>query len=371
MIRAGRWGKWLENKEKRFAVLIDADNVSPKYIRYILDEVSDVGIATYKRIYGDWTEAGKKGWKDAILEWSVNPIQQYSYTTGKNSTDSAMIIDAMDILYSHNVDGFCLVSSDSDFTKLAQRLREAGMFVLGMGESKTPKPFRTACDTFKILDVISQAEDSSHTAGETEIADKADITSIHEIKKAIFKTLTENTNQGRPTGMADLGNFLAKKFSEFDVRNYGYSKLSTFLESFDDFEIVKEGTIYYVVDKRAEIPKQEIEWEICRILERNHGQVDNLSIVKDEVKKAFPGFHVKQYGFSRFSNFVRSFREFELNENKIRLLELPAEEYSEESEGEEMEKEITSFCEEENDIPFLKKKANNHRKKRYQKRRRK
>lgn len=130
----------MEQNERRFAVLIDADNVSPKYIKYILDEVSDVGIATYKRIYGDWTDNEKRSWKNVLLDWSVNPIQQYSYTTGKNATDSAMIIDAMDILYSGNVDGFCLVSSDSDFTKLAQRLREAGMFVMGIGEQKTPSP---------------------------------------------------------------------------------------------------------------------------------------------------------------------------------------------------------------------------------------
>ena len=305
-----------ENREKRLAVLIDADNVSPKYIKYILEEVSDVGVATYKRIYGDWTDGAKKGWKDTILEWSINPIQQYSYTTGKNSTDSAMIIDAMDILYSGNVDGFCLVSSDSDFTKLAQRLREAGMFVLGMGESKTPKPFRTACDTFKILDVITQEETGTHAV--TTPA-KADITSIHDIKKAIFKFMTENTNQGQPTAMADIGNFLAKRFSEFDVRNYGFSKLSTFLESLDEFEIVKEGTTYYVVDRRAEIPIQEIVREIELILEENGGEVGNLSVINDEVKRAFPGFHCKQYGFARFSSFIESYPQFEVHGNSVRL----------------------------------------------------
>ena len=129
----------MEQNERRFAVLIDADNVSPKYIKYILDEVSDVGIATYKRIYGDWTYNEKRSWKNVLLDWSVTPIQQYSYTAGKNATDSAMIIDAMDILYSGNVDGFCLVSSDSDFTKLAQRLREAGMFVMGNRGAENPK----------------------------------------------------------------------------------------------------------------------------------------------------------------------------------------------------------------------------------------
>ena len=188
----------MEQNERRFAVLIDADNVSPKYIKYILDEVSDVGIATYKRIYGDWTDNEKRSWKNVLLDWSVNPIQQYSYTTGKNATDSAMIIDAMDILYSGNVDGFCLVSSDSDFTKLAQRLREAGMFVMGIGEQKTPKPFRAACDTFKLLEIIS-SDDAPETSV---IENQKTITNIDEIQKAITKLLIENNSQNQPIILA-------------------------------------------------------------------------------------------------------------------------------------------------------------------------
>ena len=217
----------MEQCERRFAVLIDADNVSPKYIKYILDEVSDQGIATYKRIYGDWTDNEKRSWKNVLLDWSVNPIQQYSYTTGKNATDSAMIIDAMDILYSGNVDGFCLVSSDSDFTKLAQRLREAGMFVMGIGEQKTPKPFRAACDTFKLLEIIS----SDDAPEATVIENQKTITSIDEIQKAIAKLLIENNSQNQPIILARVGNFLTKRFSDFDVRNYGYSKLSTSLKA--------------------------------------------------------------------------------------------------------------------------------------------
>ena len=209
----------MEQNERRFAVLIDADNVSPKYIKYILDEVSDVGIATYKRIYGDWTDNEKRSWKNVLLDWSVNPIQQYSYTAGKNATDSAMIIDAMDILYSGNVDGFCLVSSDSDFTKLAQRLREAGMFVMGIGEQKTPKPFRAACDTFKLLEIIS----SDDTPETSVIENQKTITNIDEIQKAITKLLIENNSQNQPIILARVGNFLTKRFSDFDVRNYGYS----------------------------------------------------------------------------------------------------------------------------------------------------
>ena len=297
----------MEQNERRFAVLIDADNVSPKYIKYILDEVSDVGIATYKRIYGDWTDNEKRSWKNVLLDWSVNPIQQYSYTTGKNATDSAMIIDAMDILYSGNVDGFCLVSSDSDFTKLAQRLREAGMFVMGIGEQKTPKPFRAACDTFKLLEIIS--------------SDDAPETSVIEIQKAITKLLIENNSQNQPIILAKVGNFLTKRFSDFDVRNYGYSKLSTFLESLNnnDFQVVKLHGGYFVQEKSASISKTEIEKEIIRIIKGYNGHVDNLSIIHDELKKTYPSFDVKQYGFSRISSFIRSFGTFRIRDNMVQL----------------------------------------------------
>ena len=142
------------DKDRRFAVLIDADNVSDKYIRLILDELSNDGTITYKRIYGDWTRPALGSWKSVLLDYSISPIQQYGYTTGKNATDSAMIIDAMDILYTGNVEGFCIVSSDSDFTRLASRLREAGKFVIGMGEKKTPAPFVAACNRFTYLEVL-------------------------------------------------------------------------------------------------------------------------------------------------------------------------------------------------------------------------
>ena len=303
----------MELNDRRFAVLIDADNVSPKYIKYILNEVSDLGVATYKRIYGDWTDTEKKSWKNVLLDWSVNPIQQYSYTTGKNSTDSAMIIDAMDILYSGNVDGFCLVSSDSDFTRLAQRLREAGMFVMGIGEQKTPKPFRAACDAFKNLEIIS-SEDTPEDVVPVKV-------STDEIEKVITKLLIENNSQNQPVNLAKVGNFLTKRFSDFDVRNYGYSKLSTFLESLNsnDFHVVKLHNGYFVQEKTASVPKSEIEKEICRLIKNNKGRVDNLSIIHEDLKKTFPSFDVKQYGFSRLSSFIRSFNTFKIKDNVVQM----------------------------------------------------
>ena len=164
-------------KDKKIAVLIDADNVSDKYIKYIFDEISNHGTPTYKRIYGDWTKPQLAPWKTVLLNYSITPIQQFSYTTGKNATDAALIIDAMDILYSNNVDGFCIVSSDSDFTKLAARLREAGMYVIGMGEKKTPSPFIAACEKFKYLEVLAAIPINSDKSHTDDIQEKQDAVS--------------------------------------------------------------------------------------------------------------------------------------------------------------------------------------------------
>ena len=163
----------MEN-DKKIAVLIDADNVSDKYIKYIFDEISNHGTPTYKRIYGDWTKPQLAPWKTVLLNYSITPIQQYSYTTGKNATDAALIIDAMDILYSNNVDGFCIVSSDSDFTKLAARLRESGMYVIGMGEKKTPSPFIAACEKFKYLEVLAAIPITSNKSNISDRLEKQD-----------------------------------------------------------------------------------------------------------------------------------------------------------------------------------------------------
>lgn len=249
-------------EDKRFAVLIDADNVSAKYIKYILDETANYGTATYKRIYGDWTKPGAAAWKDILLENSVTPVQQYGYTVGKNATDSAMIIDAMDILYSGNVDGYCIVSSDSDFTKLASRLRESGMMVIGMGERKTPKPFISACNLFKYLDVLAESENkamgikseqeqekegkaSSNGNGKGKQAspeeqDKS-MTDINVITLAIKKMLAEAPGEEQKMNMGEVGNRLAKRYPDFDVRNYGDTKLSKFLRKFDFLDIDSGG----------------------------------------------------------------------------------------------------------------------------------
>lgn len=362
--------------DRRFAVLIDADNISNKYVKVILDEISNDGVATYKRIYGDWTRSGMGPWKRVLLEHSITPIQQYGYTTGKNATDSAMIIDAMDILYSGNVEGFCLVSSDSDFTRLASRLRESGMMVVGMGEQKTPKAFISACNKFKYLDILSgqaapktdsaaeldnvpkdgvqkqegakfsgnknskgiknqkaereatvtaeKAAQLEQAAAEKAAAEKAaspkekerlgkgsskkknrggreervpesrlessrdfplrpeteperepevesriekdpktgkykpqdvgiilfdeddydsvpaEMTSLETIKQAVATIVAENADEDEWIFIGDLGNRLTKRYPDFDVRNYGFSKLTPFIKSLDLFDIKSE-----------------------------------------------------------------------------------------------------------------------------------
>ncbi|MBC3516089.1 NYN domain-containing protein [Neobittarella massiliensis] len=229
--------------ENRFAVLIDADNVSGKYIKYILDEISTDGVATYKRIYGDWTSPSLGNWKTVLLDNSIVPIQQYSYTTGKNATDSAMIIDAMDILYSGNVDGFCIVSSDSDFTRLATRLRESGMMVVGMGEKKTPQPFISACNKFRYLEILAKSDAATDTVaaktgGKTHAATVAkEMTKLTTIKKAIRLIIEEISDEDGWASAGDIGNLLSKRYPDFDVRNFGHKKLTPFLKSLNILEL--------------------------------------------------------------------------------------------------------------------------------------
>lgn len=231
-------------RDKRIAVLIDADNVSDKYIKAIIDEVSNHGTPTYKRIYGDWTKPQLGSWKTVLLNHSITPIQQYSYTSGKNATDAALIIDAMDILYSSNVDGFCIVSSDSDFTKLAARLREAGMYVLGMGEKKTPTPFIAACEKFKYLEVLSAVTvDNPEVVKTVRLPDgKAGMISKEELIDVIRTIISEISDEDGWAFLGELGSMLNKRYPDFDTRNYGFSKLTPFVSSLKQFEIRSRKT---------------------------------------------------------------------------------------------------------------------------------
>ncbi|MEM6805692.1 MAG: NYN domain-containing protein [Bacteroidota bacterium] len=217
------------------AVLIDGDNIPSAYVKEMMQEIAKYGNPTIKRIYGDWTRPGLSKWKALLLENAITPIQQYAYTSGKNATDSAMIIDAMDILYSGKVEGFCLVSSDSDFTRLATRLREAGMTVIGIGEKKTPNPFIVACDKFVYIEILKQQSQEKVEAEEVKEPSVDKITK-KEIK-LISSTINDLSDEEGWAFLGDVGSLLQKKQPNFDSRNYGFAKLTPLIKSMGSFEI--------------------------------------------------------------------------------------------------------------------------------------
>ena len=254
------------SEERRFAVLIDIENVSRKYIGLIMDEASNYGDLTIKRAYGDWTQPTSASWRDELLENSIIPMQQFNNTFGKNSSDSALIIDAMKILYNNNVDGFCLVSSDSDFTRLAATLKEEGKMVVGMGESKTPNALIRACDSFKMLDVLyeeANAEKAARmklrSAEEMKRGTSAgfhkhlpygkgganNLTKLSTIEKTIRQIIQANDDEDG-MNISTLGNSLRRRYPDFDSRNYGAPKLSKFLTRFKSLTLTKVGASTYV-----------------------------------------------------------------------------------------------------------------------------
>jgi hypothetical protein len=245
-----------DTKELKLAVLIDADNVPYSNVKGMMEEIAKYGTPTTKRIYADWTKPNAGGWKSVLLEHAITPIQQYSYTVGKNSSDSAMIIDAMDLLYSDKVDGFCIVSSDSDFTRLAIRLRESGMKVIGIGEKKTPNSFIVACDRFVYIEVIEGAIKKTRTivsglgktpkttapsSGSKKQAEKETPSKIeNQTIELIESTLEAIGDEDGWAFLGDVGNLIVKKKPEFDPRNYGFSKLTPMLKSLTDILEIDE-----------------------------------------------------------------------------------------------------------------------------------
>lgn len=312
------------NSECRFAILIDADNISDKYVKIILDEVANSGVATYKRIYGDWTSQRLASWKKVLLENSIIPMQQYSYTYGKSSTDSAMIIDAMDILYSGNVDGFAIVSSDSDFTRLAARLRESGMQVIGMGEQKTPEPFISACNQFKYLDLLyasrkaEELEEDEAEAAEDEAvrgrrkkkpagkraakSEKAkDAKRESEAEEALEadpeRLATEEAPRRHPGDAGGVARIVAAGdlFDEPDTAEVEFGEMS----KADRRRHMKKirSTVNAIIDKFSD----EEGWV-------------SLGRMGDELSKRLPDFDVRNYGFKKLRPFLKSLGVYEFDE---------------------------------------------------------
>ena len=242
-----------DGKIEKLAVLIDADNAQPAIVEGLLSEIAKYGTANVKRIYGDWTLSGLKGWKEVLLQYSIQPIQQFGYTSGKNATDSALIIDAMDLLYTGKFDGFCIVSSDSDFTKLASRIREAGLFVYGFGERKTPKAFVSACDKFIFTEVLRSKDDYSEKIRRKTTSELAKDTKLVNLLRNAVEASSDDSGWAH---LASVGSNIAKQAPEFDPRNYGYKKLGELVSATKLFQIEERpvgngpSKAIYLKDKR-------------------------------------------------------------------------------------------------------------------------
>lgn len=234
------------DKELKLAVLIDADNIPYSNVKGMLEEIAKYGTPTFKRIYGDWTKPTLSGWKTVLLENAITPIQQYSYTKGKNSSDSALIIDAMDILYTGDVDGFCIISSDSDFTRLATRLREAGKKVFGMGEKKTPTPFIASCNKFIYIEILQKEIKEPIVSKSTKTEPVKKTSAVSSVDQDLIKLISDSINDiAEEDGwvfLGVLGNLILKKQPDFDPRNYGYKKLVDLIKSIEGIEIDERPT---------------------------------------------------------------------------------------------------------------------------------
>lgn len=330
-------------EDKKFAILIDSDNISSKYISAVMDEMTKHGIATYRRIYGDWTSSHAKNWKPHLAENSITPIQQFNNTVGKNSTDSALIIDAMDILYTGNVDGFCIVSSDGDFTRLASRLRESGMQVIGMGEEKTPRSFRAACSQFTVLENLIDVEEEDLAVEESAAekggkakkasaksenhAKESTVISKEVIESAIINIITENENKDRETGLAEIGSRLINKYPDFDTRNYGYSLLSRFLEEVPSLELIKTENKGINVRIKANIESKDEITSFMKLLVKKQGEKGmGVNELSNKVHKKYTRFNIKDYGYSQFTKFLQSIPEMDIfeedgsNRKRVRIV---------------------------------------------------
>jgi uncharacterized LabA/DUF88 family protein len=241
--------------QAKLAVLIDADNTQPAIIEGLLDEVAKYGVASVKRIYGDWTSTNLRSWKEKLLEYAIQPIQQFAYTSGKNATDSAMIIDAMDLLYSGKLDGFCVVSSDSDFTRLAARLRESGLMVYGFGEKKTPRAFVSVCDKFIYTEILRDTPEDEDDAKAAAPARKVD----RRLLKLLHDTVDDLADESGWAYLGGIGQKITNRSSEFDPRNYGFKKLGDIFRSLPQFETEERpqenssGRLIYIRWKRSPV----------------------------------------------------------------------------------------------------------------------
>jgi uncharacterized protein (TIGR00288 family) len=288
----------------KIALLIDADNISTKYLKIIFDEIStNYGTVSIKRAYGDWTTDTLKPWKSSMVEYAITPMQQFSYVAGKNSTDHAMIIDAMDILYTKEVDIFCLATSDSDFTKLVSRLRESGKTVVGFGETKTHKNYSDSCNEFKYVDKLYS---NAHESEKSDDIDTSNITPLSEIKDYIYNYISSGDGEVQLGG---LKSSIKAKFADFDERNYEYSKFSTFIDSFDEFKVITKGTVNSVIlSFNNNEMETRIKGDIIKLLSEGKKKHFTSVEIQNAIAKKYPNFRLKSLGYSTMKSLLKSIK---------------------------------------------------------------
>ncbi len=302
----------------KLALLIDADNISSKYLSTILSEVPKHGIATYRRIYGDFTDPQAASWRTKLLDNSITPVQQFSNvkshkpgeSAGKNATDSTLIIDAMDILYAGRVDGFIIVSSDSDFTRLAQRLRESGMHVVGMGRNQTSMSFRRACTTFVNIELLASREETLAAKDEdTDLGGSAtkELT-LKDVERVVAGIVRNNDGKGEETLLGAVGKGLHNRYPDFDVRTFGYTKLSKLIGDMPRFEIVDKGGVHYVSFADTRDLQTRVQAFVRERLAKEPNKTMLLSALANELYQAFPDFSLKDVGYAQFYKFADSIK---------------------------------------------------------------
>jgi uncharacterized protein (TIGR00288 family) len=278
---------------KKIALVIDAENTSVKYIEDILKELRDHGIVTYKRIYGDFTDDYLKSWNAKATEHAIVPIQQPRYSKVKNAADIMMVIDVMDILYAGNVDGFCIVSSDSDFTRLVNRLRESGMMVIGMGRSDASKALKAACTKYIILETLGEDNEA--------IADASSIVDISVIKSIIMDIVQQHEERQERAGLGGIKSQIQRIHTDFDERNYGYNSMTTFVKDMNEFEVKTENFSVYVERKKHNYTREEVEKYIIDTVKKEEVDLGKLG---QRVHSKFADFNHKDFGYSQFVRFV-------------------------------------------------------------------
>lgn len=296
--------------EKRIALLIDAENTSVKYLDSIFMELKNYGTVTYKRMYGDFTNKTLSEWNHRALSYAVVPIQQPRYSTAKNAADIMLVIDAMDILYANNVDIFCIVSSDSDFTRLVNRLCDGGMEVIGMGKSDASKTLKAACTIYKNLEIIygdsDEIEATGHRSAEgvhKEADIEKNIVPLATIKKSMIEIVRENENQGNHTGLGGLKSSIQRLYKDFDERNYGYSSMTKLVKELKDFVVTQERSTVYVSLNGQNQNERSVETYIIETAKKSPIDLGRLG---QYIHLKFPEFDVKRYGYSQLGTFVQS-----------------------------------------------------------------